>query len=351
MLDMLDYIIVGAGLSGITVAEELIRKGKTVQVYEDSSQTSSTVAGGIYNPMILKRFTLAWNAGGQLDISIPFYKQLEEKLGVQLIYELPVYRKFNSVEEQNNWFTAMDKPGLSRFLNPKLEVSVNTCIPSQFSFGKVMHTGRVDTTMLLESYREFLNSIDSLISENFDHSQLDILEEHIEYKGYKSRYIVFCEGFGIKDNPLFNFLPFYGNKGEYLIIKAKDLQLKEAVKSSVFILPQGNDLYKIGATYDNVDNISTPTEAAKDTLLSQLKKMITCDFEVVGQVAGIRPATKDRKPVIGKHPFHSRVYCCNGFGSRGVLIAPVMAKQLAGHLEEQLPLEPETNINRFYKTT
>ncbi len=348
---MLDYIIVGAGLSGITVAEELLCRGKTVQVYEDSSQSSSTVAGGIYNPVILKRFTLAWNAGEQLEISIPFYRKLEKKLGVQLIFELPVYRKFNSVEEQNNWFTAMDKPGLSRFLDSKLETSVNDCIPSRFSFGKVRSTGRVDTAVLLESYRKFLISIDSLVSESFVHSKLDIREDHVDYNGEKAKNIVFCEGFGIKDNPLFNFLPFHGNKGEYLIVKAKDLQLKEAVKSSVFILPQGNNIYKIGATYDNVDKTRDHTQKARETLLSQLKKMITCDFEVVGQVAGIRPATIDRKPVIGKHPLYSSVYCCNGFGSRGVLIAPVMAKQLVAYLEEQLPLDPETNINRFNKTT
>lgn len=347
---MLDYIIVGAGLSGITVAEELIGRGKKLRVYEDRSQLSSTVAGGIYNPVILKRFTLAWNAKEQLDISIPFYRKLEDKLGVQLIHEMPVYRKFNSVEEQNNWFTAMDKPGLSVFLDPKLETSVNSCIPSRFSFGRVKNTGRVDTTMLLESYREYLSSLNSLAMENFDHSKLRIESDRVEYKGQSSRSIIFCEGFGIKDNPLFDFLPFHGNKGEYLIIRAKDLQLKEAVKSSVFVLPQGNDLYKVGATYDNIDKTSVPTEAARETLVNQLKKMITCDFEVVSQVAGIRPATKDRKPVVGRHPLHAPVYCCNGFGSRGVLIAPVMAKQLAGHLEDQLQLEPEININRFYQT-
>lgn len=348
---MLDYIIVGAGLSGITVAEELLKKGKRICIYEDRSQSSSTVAGGIYNPVILKRFTLAWNSGDQLDTALDFYSELEKKLEVKLIYELPVYRKFNSVEEQNNWFTAMDKPGLERFLDPELQNSVNTYIPASFSFGRVKETGRIDTTRLLDSYRHFLVSKDALVKESFEYTSLVIKEDHVEYKGQRAKRIIFCEGYGMRANPYFDFLPLQGNKGEYLIIKAVNLQMKEAVKSSVFILPQGNNMYKVGATYDNLDKTAEPTQEAKETLLSQLSKLITCEFEVVGQVAGIRPATKDRKPVVGQHPSHSQLYCCNGFGSRGVLIAPTMAKQLVAHLEELKPLDPDIDIKRFYKSS
>jgi glycine oxidase len=77
--------------------------------------------------------------------------------------------------------------------------------------------------------------------------------------------------------------------------------------------------------------------------------MITCEFEIVDQVAGIRPATKDRKPILGRHPEYFQLYCCNGFGSRGVLIAPCIAKELAAHIEEGTPLDPETNLLRFMK--
>lgn len=346
---MLDYIIVGAGLSGITVAEELLKKGKTIKVFENNSQSSSTVAGGIYNPVILKRFTLAWNAGDQLETAIPFYRELEEKLNVKLVHELPVYRKFNSVEEQNNWFTAMDKPGLSAFLDPKLKSSVNPNISSAFSFGKVERTGRVDTALLLETYRNYLLSSDSLISEGFNYKDLRLENDQVQYLDLKAKRIIFCEGFGIIQNPYFNFLPLHGNKGEYLVIRSKNLQLDVAVKSSVFILPLGNDIYKVGATYDNRDTTDTPTDIARETLLAQLKRMISCDFEVVGQVAGIRPATPDRKPVVGQHPDHEAIFCCNGFGSRGVLIAPVMAQELVNYIEDQKPLPSEIDIKRFYK--
>lgn len=344
---MTDYIIVGAGLSGIAVSEELMKLGNTIKVFENHSQSSSTVAGGVFNPIILKRFTLAWQADEQMHLALPFYKGLENKLKTVLVHKLPVYRKFNSVEEQNNWFAAMDKPFISQFLDPVLVPSINPNIPSDYSFGRVKNTGTVDTKLLLEKYKEYLESLDAFEAADFEYNQLQFREDSVAYKGIQARRVIFCDGFGLTKNPYFNYLPLRGNKGEYLIIKAKDLDLEVAVKSSVFILPLGNDLYKVGATYDNMDKTETPTLGAKDKLLNQLSKIITCEFEVTGQVAGIRPATSDRKPLVGQHPKHKQLYCCNGFGSRGVLIAPTVAKQLVSFIDKGTFLPMDIDIRRF----
>jgi len=346
---MTDYIIVGAGLSGIAISEELLNLGKTIKVFENHSQSSSTVAGGVFNPIILKRFTLAWQANEQMQLALPFYKGLENKLKTELVHKLPIYRKFNSVEEQNNWFTAMDKPFISLFLDPELVPSINPNIPSGFSFGRVKKTGTINTKLLLEKYKGYLESLDAFETTDFEYDQLQLHENGCTYKGLRARRVIFCDGFGITKNPYFNYLPLRGNKGEYLIIKAKDLELEVAVKSSVFILPLGDDLYKVGATYDNTDKTEIPTPGAKDKLLNQLSKIITCEFEVIDQVAGIRPATSDRKPLAGQHPKYGQLYCCNGFGSRGVLIAPTVAKQLVGFIEKGTALPIDIDIRRYDK--
>ena len=88
-------------MAGISFCEVLEKEGKTFTVITDESQRASQVAGGLYNPIILKRFTMAWKAKHQLEMAKPFYRDLEEKLGVKLDYELPVLRKFASIEEQN----------------------------------------------------------------------------------------------------------------------------------------------------------------------------------------------------------------------------------------------------------
>ena len=346
---MLDYIIVGLGLSGLAVAEEIENRGKNFLVYEDNSQSSSYVAGGIFNPVILKRFTPAWNAADQLKTAIPFYEHLEQKLQVKLIHHWNIYRRFHSVEEQNDWFVATDKQQVSPFLDPELKRNDNPNLIADYSLGKVLHTGNIDTENLLDSYRQYLNKNDRIRFESFQYSDLKIEKDHFRYNGIEAKQIIFCEGFGLKKNPFFNYLPLRGNKGEYITIYSEELKLDFAVKASVFLMPLGNHLYKAGATYDHQDKSAEPTQKAKDHLVKQLRSIIKCDFEVVDQVAGIRPAVSDRKPLVGSHPEIENMYCCNGFGSRGVLIAPNMSRAIFEHIENSKPLDPEFDLARFSK--
>ena len=346
---MLDYIIVGLGLSGLAVAEELENRGKNFLVFENNSQSSSYVAGGIFNPVILKRFTPAWNAADQLKTAIPFYERLEQKLQVKLIHHWNIYRRFHSVEEQNDWFVALDKPQVSPFLDPELKRNDNPNLIADYSLGKVLHTGNIDTENLLDSYRQYLNKNDRIRFESFEYSDLEIEKDHFRYNGIEAKQIIFCEGFGLKKNPFFSYLPLRGNKGEYITIYSEELKLDFAVKASVFLMPLGNHLYKAGATYDHQDKSAEPTQKAKDHLVKQLRSIIKCDFEVVDQVAGIRPAVSDRKPLVGLHPEIKNMYCCNGFGSRGVLIAPNMSKALLENIENSKPLDPEFDLARFSK--
>ena len=54
---MVDYIIVGCGLAGISFAEQALNNNNTIVVFDNDSQKSSRIAGGLYNPVILKRFS------------------------------------------------------------------------------------------------------------------------------------------------------------------------------------------------------------------------------------------------------------------------------------------------------
>lgn len=346
---MLDYIVVGLGLAGMSFCEQLEQHRKSYKVISDYSQQASLVAGGLYNPVILKRFTLAWQAKTQLDLAMPFYQKLEEKLKTPLDYKVPVLRRFASIEEQNSWFEAADKPGLTQFLDTKLIQNTNPSIEAAFGYGVVKETGRIDTKMLLKEYRNLLIQDKKIIEESFDFNALQIQNDEIGYKGIRAKQIVFAEGYGLKKNPYFKYLPLNGTKGELLTLKAPQLKEKNVIKSSVFIIPLGDDAYRIGATYKWKDKTNTPTEASKEELLEKLKTFLKCDFTVIHHVAGVRPTVTDRRPLVGKHPEHNNLYVLNGFGSRGVMIAPYASKQLFKYIEGGKNIATEMDINRFTK--
>jgi glycine/D-amino acid oxidase-like deaminating enzyme len=121
------------------------------------------------------------------------------------------------------------------------------------------------------------------------------------------------------------------------------------LKSRYFIIPLGNDLYKYGATYSRNELNDLPTSEGRKDLVEKLSELIQCDFKIVDQIAGVRPTVRDRKPVLGEHPEHQHLYVLNGFGSRGVMCAPTLSRELVEHIFDGKPIDKETDINRFLK--
>ncbi|WP_433835600.1 NAD(P)/FAD-dependent oxidoreductase [Flavobacterium anhuiense] len=346
---MLDYLIIGSGLAGISFAEVALKNNKTILLLDDKSQNSSRVAGGLYNPVILKRFSEVWNAKEQLVIMNEFYNLVEDKLKEKFNFKMPVLRKFFSIEEQNNWFAASDKINLAPFLSTKLISKKYSSIDSPYDYGEVLHTGYVDTALLLDHYKKYLLQNNLLKEESFDVNAIEFLDSGIQYKGIQAQNIIFAEGFGMHKNPYFNYLPLDGTKGELFVIKAPDLKLDVIVNTSVFILPLGDDLFKVGATYNWQDKTAEPTEEGKQELLERIKEIITCDFEIVKHFAGVRPTVADRRPLLGTHEKHKTLHILNGLGTRGVMLGPAMAQALYDHIENKIPLDREADIKRFHK--
>jgi flavin-dependent dehydrogenase len=91
---MIDYLIIGSGLAGIGFSEIALQHNKSILVLDDNSQSSSRIAGGLYNPVILKRFSEVWQAQEQLVVMDKFYGVLENKLKIKVDFKKPILRKF-----------------------------------------------------------------------------------------------------------------------------------------------------------------------------------------------------------------------------------------------------------------
>ena len=346
---MLDYLIIGSGLAGISFSEMALQNGKSILVMDNSSQNSSKIAAGLYNPVILKRFSEVGQAKEHLLVMNEFFSVLEKKLNSQVDFKMPILRKFFSIEEQNNWFAASDKVNIGPYLSTRLITKKYESIDSPFGYGEVLQTGYVDTALLLEKYKNYLITNQLFLEESFDYGLLQEETDGIRYKDIQARHIIFAEGFGMHANPYFQHLPLDGTKGELLIIKAPLLDLDVILNTSLYILPLGNDLFKIGATYNWDDKTALPTEAGKNELVQRIKEIITCDFEIMEHHAGVRPTVKDRKPLIGTYEHHNSIHILNGLGTRGVMLGPAMAKALFENIEYQKPLDRFVDIKRFAK--
>ena len=267
-------------------------------------------------------------------------------MGVEIDQKIHTLRILNTPSEQNAWYEARDKRGYERFMKDGFEVNTNEGIEAPFQLAEVLETGKLDTSLLRSAYKAYLKNQNQLLEERFDYNRLQF-SEGVNYGELLAKHIVFAEGYGIKQNPFFNYLPLNGTKGELLLIRCKGLDETRVIKSGVFIIPVGDDLYRIGATYKWKDKTSVPTEASKQELIEKLQKFLKLPFEVINHVAGVRPTVTDRKPLVGTHPEYSNGHVLNGMGSRGVMIGPITSEQLFYHIEENQPLPQEITIDRF----
>ena len=136
-------------------------------------------------------------------------------------------------------------------------------------------------------------------------------------------------------------------KESILLLRLPDLKSEAILKGPVMIIPLGDDLYKVGASYGRDDYSTHTTQRACEEISEKLSKMISCDFRVVDQVTGIRPTVKDRKPLVGCLHSTKSVSFLNGLGTRGLTMAPQLAAHLYRYLEHDVPVPEIIDIKRF----
>ena len=334
------------GIAGICYAETLYQNKKSFYVIDNKKPGSSKIAAGIFNPTVLKRYNMTWNGEEFHKNAIIFFKKIENKYKNQIIFKNDILKVFSSFSDQNNWAVASQKPVLKEFLDSKIHTKKIKGVLTEFGYGLVKKCGRISTLNLINEFKKKLN--DNYLIRDFDFSKLFSDNKKIVYNNIVSENIVFCEGYGITNNPFFKNLPVTGSKGEFLIVKISNFSLNKIIKrSSIFIMPLENEHYWVGATYDNLDKKNKPTQLKKEWLIEKLESIITLPYKIINHKASMRPTTIDRRPMIGFHPDYKNIYLLNGLGSRGILLAPTLSFWLYNYIYYGLPFPEEVDLNRF----
>lgn len=341
-------LIVGAGLAGICLSYELHKKQIPFKVIDSGINVSTTIAAGIINPIVFRRTTTSWRIGDFLSEALPFYADLSKAWGRIYFKEIPIRRAFSHQQEVDLWKQKQELPEFQPYLKPldqndlQCEKVINT-----FGTGKVLQSGYVEATFLMEDGQKWLSSTQHLKKEKFVHADLNPVTG--EYHGQIYEHIIFCEGYQGIYNPWFSYLPLEATKGEVLTVESTGITEEESINRKCFVLPIGNHQFKVGATYNWNSPNTEITEEAKQLLSEQLKSLSHEKFSIVKHEAGIRPTVLDRRPLMGSHHQFQKIKIFNGLGAKGFLIAPLLAKELVLSIESGKNLDKEINIERYNK--
>jgi glycine oxidase len=350
-MKQVDYIIVGLGLAGTVLARTLLKKGKTVWLIDDENLSgASKVAAGLYNPVVFKRLVKSWKADELIPFMDQFYVESEGLLNVKFYHKKQIVKLFAEENEKDFWLKKSSED-IGKYMSKTIyDNFLDDIVNNPLGAAEVIHAGNLDTVKFLNAFRDQFKKSGILLEEKFDYDLLKILENEVRYKDVQAKKIIFCEGYKSIENPFFKWLPFKLTKGEVITIQLKQgtiIPEEKVINKGVFILPLGQNKYRVGATYEWDDLSEIPTEKGKFELVQKLKKILKVPFEILDHQAGIRPTVNDRRPLIGVHSKQSSISIFNGLGTKGVMLAPFFADHFVSFLEENVPLDKEVNIERF----
>lgn len=344
---MYDLLIVGQGLAGTMLSHFALKRNLSFRIIDfHNPNAASNVASGVVNPITGRKMLKTWLA----DTVIPFakntYLDIENKLGVPLIEQLPILKVFSSQEDVATWNKNKLDVEYKNYLGNIIDCA-NRNINSKYGVGQINETFWLDTKILIKAYKTYFLQNNRLENAKFNFDEL-VIENYINYKNINYKNIIFCEGYQVINNPFFNFIPIKTAKGEQLRIKAEELKINSIINKNIFIIPAQNDEYYVGSNYIWNDMDEKVTVDGKNEILQKLEKTIHCPYTILEEKAGIRPTIKDRRPAIGRHKTYKNVYVFNGLGTKGISLSPYFAEHLLSHITSNEPLLDEINVARFY---
>ena len=338
-----DVLILGDGIAGAVLAETLRRRGLKVHVFDvPRTGQASIVAAGVVNPLVFRRDVPSWRALELLPIAQAFYTGLEQRHARSFWHPVHLVKLFPTPKEAEHWQRAMRDPGTAPFIAQPPQPEVEAApVHAPHGHGTVTKAAWLDVFAMVEAQRAVLMKEGAFSAVQVVEADLSVGKDHVRIGERKARWLVRCEGSFAEVRGL---VPV---KGEGLTVRIPGLRLTRMVHRGVFLLPTpalGADVHRVGATFKWDDVWGGPTAEARNWLLGKIAGITPLPVEVLDHWSGVRPASRDRRPILGITGPRQAVF--NGLGSRGVLLAPWSAAHLADHLFAGAALDPEVELDR-----
>jgi glycine/D-amino acid oxidase-like deaminating enzyme len=347
-----DFIVIGQGLAGTTLAWQLHRRGLRVLVVDrESGNSSSRIAAGLITPVTGKRLAKSWRFEEVYPTAIEFYRWVEAQTGDTFFQQRASIRLFQDEAEREEYHKRAS--GMLKGLVRELEPPVNPeWLSAPFGGFEMPTAARLDVARYLDLSREFFKQHnDYLLADVAPERDIELTSQGVSLPRYglKGRAIIFCRGFDPSADPWFGGIRFNAAKGEILTLRVPELREERIVHRGVWLALTGDNLFQAGSTYEWDDLQPVPTAGGRAEIEDRLRQFLRVPFVVIDHRAAVRPVIDAGYPVLGLHPNYPQLAYFNGLGSKGSLLAPYFAEQLVCCLNGERQPEPIVDVRRFLK--
>jgi glycine/D-amino acid oxidase-like deaminating enzyme len=319
-------LVVGGGLAGTLASQVLRDQGAEVVGWWNGMHGASQVAAGMFNPVSFRRVVEVWDAAAHLEVALRVYRQIEHATGSTFLYpEVPILRVFPNADYRELWVEKMGEGGgVGRWIS--LADPVPEGVVAPHGAGWVTGAGWVNVPDLLAAWRALPPERGGVLWE-----QRSWGSEMGLPQGFDA--LVDARGAGAREDLRRWEVPLNLNQGEVLTLGPAGWQPTWGLNKNQWILPVGDGHSRVGATYrwDLLENRIHPevAEGMLQTLDGALSQPLPRKA-VVAHQSGLRPVSPDRRPLVGiVHPERPWHWVFNGLGTRGVMVGPRAAQDLA----------------------
>ncbi|MCC6752610.1 MAG: FAD-binding oxidoreductase [Saprospiraceae bacterium] len=345
-----DFLIVGGGLAGLSLAVELESRAVEFRIVDAPDWPGACQAcAGVVNPVTGMRHVLSWKSEQLLEALLTFFKRWEGRTGKQYLRSVPLFTSLQSVFDENQWMLRSGDPVYQDYIGRTVRTGLfENCSMEDQRFGQVHRAFRLDVSTWLKDVREWLRLQSRWVDDKFSADELICTPNTLQWKDMRiEKGIAFAEGIRVLENPYFGWLPMNPLKGDALVISCPGLHLQAMIKSGHALVPLGGEQYWCGSSFVLGDRSQHPDPEFMMKIDAWLKEHLKSPFEILEQKTGVRPASRDRRPVLGPHPGDSRLLVFNGLGTKGVSLAPYCARTLADFLTTGTPIPHSMSVGRF----
>jgi glycine/D-amino acid oxidase-like deaminating enzyme len=345
-----EVLIVGQGICGTLLSWFLEQNGFPHLVADDGNpNATSKMAAGIINPVSGRMREKAWMIEEVMKHAVELYAEMGAQLDATLVSQKDLLDFFPSPQMRLS-FTEQAGGHHHPYLQwPVDDHRYDDLIHHSFGYGIIRPCYTVNMKLLLALWRKRLAATGRLIEKKINIFLPDIKKSLVAAYGITAGKIIFCDGAAASVGHLFSALPFSCNKGESLLVNIPGFPQQHIFKRTFSLSPAGNGYFHWGASHQWNSEDAQPSEAFRLQAETQLRQFIKLPFTVEGHFAALRPATVERRPFAGFHPKYPAMGILNGMGSKGASLAPWFARQMAGLICGNMPVQPEADINRFKK--
>lgn len=353
---MYPVLIVGQGLAGTNLALTLIKQQVPVVIYSSVQPGSaSQVAAGIFNPLTGRNLQLTWMA----DIIFPylhnFYSEWQQNFSEKFFYPMANIRPLHSIEELNKAKQYLQDDLISKWISPRLitheDLNIRKVVAPLGAF-ETLHSGIVDVPLFLKCAEAYFNKLGCLKYTAVNEGDITFSNESGIFQDQNFHSVVYATGAMAMSGNTAGIPGIAPLKGEILILESegKEVTIPGVINRNGYLAPKKAGLFWAGSTYNHNYSHIYPEVESKEKILKNAASLVNFSLDIKNHLAGIRPSSKDRRPIVGSIPGKSKSYIFNGLGTKGVSLAPYFAKLLADLIVNDLDnLPPEVNPGRFYK--